>query len=93
MEPRRVKCFDTPEAQHPGCVSDADLGPRACEAIPTLGVPADLRAQGSEMPVTLARLLVLVFALSYGRGLLRDLNAAIPGKLGLRRDRIHSHHL
>jgi hypothetical protein len=49
------------------------LGPERAKPIPTLGVPGDLRAQGSKMPVTLARLLVLVFALSYGCGLLRAL--------------------
>jgi hypothetical protein len=49
------------------------LGPERAKPIPTLGVAGDLRAQGSKMPVTLARLLVLVFALSYGCGLLRGL--------------------
>jgi hypothetical protein len=45
------------------------LGPERAKPIPTFGVPGDLRAQGSKMP----RLLVLVFALSYGCGLLRGL--------------------
>jgi hypothetical protein len=49
------------------------LGPERGKPILTLGVPGDLRAQGSEMPATLARLLVLVFALSYGCGMLRGL--------------------
>jgi hypothetical protein len=47
------------------------LGPERAKKFPRLGFWAE--AQGSEMPVTLARLLVLVFALSYGCGLLGGL--------------------
>jgi hypothetical protein len=35
IEPPQMGCFGMPEAPHPRCVSDASLGPRACEAIPT----------------------------------------------------------
>jgi hypothetical protein len=73
MEPRQIECFDTPEAPRLGCVSDAGLGPRACEADSHAWGSGRLRAQGSKMPTTLVRLLVLVFALSYGSGLLRGL--------------------
>jgi hypothetical protein len=47
------------------------LGPERAKKFPRLGFGAE--ARGSEMPATLARLLVLVFALSYGCGLLRAL--------------------
>jgi hypothetical protein len=47
------------------------LGPERAKKLPRSGFGAE--AQGLEMPVTLARLLVLVFALSCGCGLLRGL--------------------
>jgi hypothetical protein len=35
IEPPQMGCFGMPEVPHPRCVSDASIGPRACEAIPT----------------------------------------------------------
>ena len=62
MEPPTVECFDSPEAPRPRCVFGCEPWARACEAIPTLGVPGrGLRIGGARNTGAPARLGVRTF--------------------------------